>query len=115
MKKLHVIFGICLSLILAGVLYSSPDVEAKPLNEDEQNGQEIQLTDQQKAELDVLYKDIMETRKQIINKYVEYGVISEEKAEKKIAHINEFYEKLKSNNYIPKWNHKHRHHHDHES
>uniref|UniRef100_UPI0034A00352 DUF2680 domain-containing protein n=1 Tax=Bacillus licheniformis TaxID=1402 RepID=UPI0034A00352 len=38
-----------------------------------------ELTDNQKNELASLQKDIMEKKKQLINKYVEYGILDQER------------------------------------
>ncbi|MGF7186733.1 uncharacterized protein YlaN (UPF0358 family) [Desulfitispora alkaliphila] len=38
----------------------------------------------------------------MVNKYVEYGVISKEKGNKIISHMEKRYEKLEENDFIPK-------------
>ncbi|MDA8228037.1 MAG: YckD family protein, partial [Desulfitobacterium hafniense] len=46
------------------------------------------ITDQQKAEIDALNKQMAETQKQIIDKYAEAGEISKAQAEAAKANIN---------------------------
>ncbi|MFT4416738.1 YckD family protein [Fredinandcohnia humi] len=66
----------------------------------------IELTDEQKQELDALYKDLLEARKAILDKYVEYGVLSKGEAEKKLAWLEEHYTKVKEHGYLPPMHHK---------
>jgi argininosuccinate lyase len=69
------------------------------------NKEAVQLTAQQKKELELLYKDIFDKRKQVIGKYVKYGILPEEKGQKIIAHLQKHYEKLEQNGFIPHWDH----------
>ncbi|WP_138420335.1 YckD family protein [Aquibacillus sediminis] len=75
---------------------------------------DVELTEQQKTELEALYQDVINRRKGIINKYEEFGVIDEDKAEKMKAHLDEFYEKLKEDEFVPKWDKKHKGKHKHD-
>ncbi|TWL88760.1 hypothetical protein CHCC15292_2445 [Bacillus licheniformis] len=52
-----------------------------------------ELTDKQKNELASLQKDIMEKKKQLINKYVEYGILDQERGKEIKSHIEKRYEK----------------------
>lgn len=74
---------------------------------------EVELTDEQIEEIRILKQEAIEKEKQIIEKYVEYGVLEEEKGQKILQHMEKKYEKLVENNFIPKWDHKH--HMKHES
>ncbi|MGB4702899.1 MAG: YckD family protein [Syntrophomonadaceae bacterium] len=65
--------------------------------------QEIQLTEKQKQELAALYKDVLNKKKEIISKYVEYGVLSEETGKKIISRMEKRYEMLEQSDFIPKW------------
>ena len=109
MKKSMVygfLFILCLSMVVGKQAYAQED-------DLQQEETQVKLTDEQKSELDALYKEAFEARKKIIDKYVEFGVMTKEKAEKKQAHMDKFYEKLKENEYIPKFHHKgHSHHKD---
>lgn len=64
---------------------------------------DIQLTEQQKQELATLHKDILNKKKEVISKYVEYGVMSEEKGKKIISRMEKRYQLLEQNGFIPKW------------
>lgn len=70
-----------------------------------ENAPKVELTDAQKQELDTLYKQLLETRKALLNKYVEYGVLTKEKADKKISWLEDHYKKIKEHNYVPMWDH----------
>ncbi|MDF2547638.1 MAG: hypothetical protein K0R93_2536 [Anaerosolibacter sp.] len=63
----------------------------------------VQLTEAQKRELATLHKDILIKRKEVISKYVEYGVMTEEKGKKIISRLEKRYEKLEENGFVPKW------------
>ncbi len=63
----------------------------------------VQLTESQKKELATLQKDILLKRKEVISKYVEYGVMTEEKGKKIISRLEKRYEKLEENGFIPMW------------
>lgn len=73
-----------------------------------------ELTDKQKNELASLQKDIMEKKKQLINKYVEYGILDQERGKEIKSHIEKRYEKERENGFLPKWKHHkeklHQHH-----
>jgi len=62
----------------------------------------VQLSDDQKEELAELHMELMETRKELIEKYVEFGVFSEEKGKEMIERMEKKYEKLKENDFIPR-------------
>ncbi|MBM7702064.1 YckD family protein [Metabacillus iocasae] len=72
----------------------------------------IQLTDAQKQELSTLHKELLTKRKEVIQKYVEYGVMPKEKGDKIMSHLEKRYDQLEENNFIPKWEH-HKKHHSH--
>ncbi|MBY0099371.1 YckD family protein [Mesobacillus maritimus] len=105
MKKL----GIIATLILLsfGVVFTS----AAAQNQETEETKEVKLTEEQKNELAKLYDEAFEKKKEIITKYVEYGVFTVEKGDKLIEHIESHYKKLEENNYIPKYGN-HKHHHD---
>lgn len=82
--------------------------------EEEASKENVQLSEQQKQELATLHKEVLEKRKEVISKYVEFGLISEEKGKKILSHLDEQYKKLEENGYIPHWGHgKHKHHKHH--
>ncbi len=61
----------------------------------------VQLTDTQKKELATLHKEILDKKKQVISKYVEYGVIPQEKADKILSRLEKRYERIEQNGFIP--------------
>jgi len=82
------------SMSFTGVL-AEPDA-------DTEKAEKVELTKEQKSELDTLYKDMLKTKKQIIMKYEKFGVISTEKAEKKMEWMEKHYRMIKDNDFIPK-------------
>ncbi|WP_409341674.1 YckD family protein [Paenibacillus sp. MBLB4367] len=68
----------------------------------------VQLTDQQKNELAALHKDILAKKKEVIGKYVKFGVMSEEKGKHAVDRMEKRYEKLEQNGFIPKWDKHHK-------
>ncbi|WP_099362450.1 YckD family protein [Fredinandcohnia onubensis] len=97
-----------LALFLSFLLVGEIQASAEMRNVDQ--NPKVELTDQQKQELDKLYLDLLETKKEIINKYVDYGVLTKEKADKKLNWLDEHYQKIKEHGYIPM--HRHKKHED---
>lgn len=96
-------FVLLLSFFLLGGIQANAEMEKdaeKP---------KVELTDKQKQELDELYLELLETKKEIINKYVEYGVLPKEKADKKLNWLDEHYQKIKEHGYIPMHHHHKKH------
>ncbi len=81
------------------------DVSAQP---EQDTVKKVELNEDQKNELDKLYKEMMKTKKQIIMKYEEFGVISSEKADKKMEWMEKHYKMMKENDFIPKKRHHHK-------
>ncbi|WP_332693736.1 DUF2680 domain-containing protein [Halalkalibacter lacteus] len=71
----------------------------------------VELTEEQKVGIAKLHKDVLEKKKEVINKYVEYGVYTEEKGKKIASMFDKHYIKLEQNGFIPKWDGKSKHHH----
>ena len=65
--------------------------------------QAIVLTDQQKQELAMIYQEMFNKKRQLIEKYAEFGVVSKEQATKWTARLNEHYLKLEQNGFVPEW------------
>ncbi|MBM6618924.1 DUF2680 domain-containing protein [Bacillus suaedaesalsae] len=71
----------------------------------------VTLTAEQKEELAALHREVYEKKKEVVSKYVEYGVFTEEKGKFILEKMELHMKELEENNYIPKWDrHKHRHH-----
>ena len=73
---------------------------------EEPKNHQIKLTEEQIKELEQMVGELTEKRKELIDKYVEFGVFSNEKAEKIKSHIDEHYKKMKEENFLPN---KHKH------
>lgn len=98
-----------LSTMMLSSVYAEKNVEQQNPDQNQQQPkqQEVQLNEQQKAELAKMHKDILEKKKEMINKYVEFGVIPEEKAQMMISHFEKHYEMLEQNGFVWKM---HSHH-----
>lgn len=81
--------------------------QPKPIEQVKQ----VQLTESQKAELAEIYKDILDERKELIQKYVEFGVISKEKGNEMIKRFEEHFKIMEQNGFMfPHHPHKVPHH-----
>lgn len=77
----------------------------------------IQLTNEQKAKLENLHKELLEKKKELIQQYVEYGIISKEKGDNMISRLEKHYNRMQQKGFSPHWNHSkndhwHHEHHD---
>ncbi|MFC0558795.1 DUF2680 domain-containing protein [Halalkalibacter alkalisediminis] len=70
-----------------------------------------ELTEGQKNEMAKLHMEVLEKKREVVAKYVEFGDFSPEKAEKINAMFDKHYQKLEENNFIAKWDGKRRHKH----
>ncbi|WP_078554014.1 YckD family protein [Bacillus alkalicellulosilyticus] len=104
MKKIFASLAIVGSLLSMG---SSVSAEEQGIETETK----IELTEEQKGELGELYQEIFTMKKEVIDKYVEFGVFSEEKGEKIKSHMDLHFEKLEGNHFLPKWD-KHKPHHN---
>lgn len=59
------------------------------------------LSEQQQQVIEDLSRDILAKRKEMLMRYVEYGVLDEERAAKIARHMDKHYDKLRQNGYIP--------------
>ncbi|OUM89538.1 MAG: hypothetical protein C6P37_11505 [Caldibacillus debilis] len=68
-----------------------------------ERGKNTQLTEEQQKELENLHTEILDLRKELMEKYVEYGIFSKEQAEDYLSHMESRFERLKQNGFIPHW------------
>ncbi|WP_051348621.1 DUF2680 domain-containing protein [Peribacillus kribbensis] len=73
-----------------------------------------ELSQAQKDELAGIQKSILQQKKQLIKKYVEYGIISKEKGDRILARFEEHSKWLEKNGYAPHFFHERhgRRHHE---
>lgn len=67
----------------------------KPVEQDKQ----VQLTEKQKAELSEIYQDLLEEKKELVQKYVEFGVISKEKGDQMIQKFEKHHKMIEQNGF----------------
>lgn len=104
MRK-YVTSALACILLSTGILssvYAEKNVEQQNQEQNQQQPkqQEVQLNEQQKAELAKMHKDILDKKKEMIKKYVEFGVIPEEKGQMMISHFEKHYEMLEQNGFV---------------
>ncbi len=86
-------------MLAAGTLFSySEQAEAYGIHAELKN---VDLTEEQKEELSTLHKDIIEKKKELVDKYVEFGMIPENKKEKIKTHLDDRFNRLVENNFQP--------------
>lgn len=103
MKKLQTVSIIFVTLFF--ILSGNLQVFAQ---NDQQEEQQVELTKKQKKELSKQYEELMQKYNKLLDTYVEYGVYTEEKAEKKKEHIKKHHKMLEENGFIPKWDEHHK-------
>lgn len=103
MKK-HVLFFFLAIAFVFGASVSPTCAAEKqtPLQE-----RSIQLTEKQKAELKEIHKDILEEKKELIRKYVEFEVITEATGDKIIERYEEHYRMVEQNGFMMPHHHFH--------
>ncbi|MFC7394354.1 YckD family protein [Scopulibacillus cellulosilyticus] len=107
---------LCLSLLLATMFsiipFGTGPVHAKDTLDTLANSgtKIVKLTQQQKAELQALHKQILSKKEEVIHKYVEYGILTKAKGNKIIARMEHHYAMHEKNGFIPRWHgHKDKH------
>ncbi|WP_188207260.1 YckD family protein [Alkalibacillus aidingensis] len=103
MKKLWI------SLVTAFFIgFTSLGLVASHVDAEEGEGvNDVELTEEQKNEMAELQRNVIDQHKEIVDKYVEFGVIDEEKGEKIKTHLEENYKMLEENDFVPNWDHRH--------
>ena len=108
MKKLLILGLTCILLSL------SPMAQAYSQEKQTENKTpEITFTEEQKSELSKLHQKILTDKKELLNKYVEYGALKQEQADKIIEHLEKRYEMIEERGfqYPPHHMHHKPHHH----
>ncbi|MDY7433174.1 YckD family protein [Bacillus sp. V26] len=99
MKKVKVnIIGM---LIAAAFISLTGTAEAAG-KQNQQPPANVTLTEQQKKEIEQLEADILKKRKDVISKYVEYGVLPKERGDHITNHMVKHFEMMKQNGFVPK-------------
>jgi hypothetical protein len=71
---------------------------------------QVQLTEDQRAELADIYRDLLEEKKELVQKYVEFGVIPKEKGDQMMQRFEEHFKMVEQNGFmLPR--HPHGNHH----
>lgn len=89
-------FSVMIAILMTVGLMGLSSLEAKA-----DMPTDVKLTTEQQEEMKSLQQDALNQKKEVINKYVEYGVFSKEKGQKIITHLEERYIKLEQNGFVP--------------
>ena len=94
--------------------YVEVETQLGPNEEEDLASKTPPLSEEQVKELESISLEILNLRKQLIDKYVEFGVIEKERAEKMKEHFDLRFQKMKDAGFLPDWDkfHKKDHNHD---
>lgn len=95
MKKMAMMLSIVLLTFgLSMPVWAENDMAHKPETK-------VELTKEQQKELAEIHQSILEKKLEMIDKHVEFGVISKEKGDKIKEKLQMKFEKMKENGYMP--------------
>ncbi len=106
MKKQIVTSLTTVALLLGLFVMPAYAEQNKPVEPEKQ----IQLSESQRAELAEIYQDLLEEKKELIQKYVEFGVLSKEKGDQIIQKFEEHYKMAEKNGFTLPHHHGGHHH-----
>ncbi|MFZ4450354.1 DUF2680 domain-containing protein [Salibacterium aidingense] len=92
-------------ILLAAALFFTVGPQQMSAGEFHEDWKQVELTEPQKKELAEIHSSILEQKKTLIDKYVEFGVIPKEKRETIKKHLDKGYAQLEDNEFIPKHPH----------
>ena len=101
MRRFSIILvTVLVSVSFLGLNLNYSEVSAMEKSITNTNKKDVQLTEKQKSELTAIHREIFEKRKELIAKYVEFGVIDEEKGKIIISKLEKRYEYAEENGFI---------------
>ncbi|MEH6942867.1 DUF2680 domain-containing protein [Bacillus sp. JJ722] len=80
--------------ILIAALFSLSFTHMSSAEEKQNVEKKVQLTSEQQAEVKAIQKNILEQKKKLISKYVEYGQLSKEDGDKLISRFDHKFKKM---------------------
>ncbi|MGF7535950.1 YckD family protein [Bacillus mexicanus] len=90
-----------ITMFIAAALISLTGT-AEAVDKQQQPPANVTLTDQQKKEIEQLEAEILKKRKNVISKYVQYGVLPKERGERIKDHMDQHFDMMKQNGFVPK-------------
>jgi hypothetical protein len=105
MKK-HLLFILTAITLISGASVSPALAE---YDQTPANVKKVELTETQKEELKALHKDILEKKKQLVRKYVEFGTVSKEMGDRMIQRYEEHYKMIEQSGFRMHYNRMHNH------
>ncbi|MFS0655367.1 YckD family protein [Bacillus sp. 179-C3.3 HS] len=73
----------------------TPQMEKRPISHG------VKLTKEQQKQIEILEQQILSKRKEVIEKYVQYGVLTEEQGANITKRMDMHYNHLKNNGFVP--------------
>lgn len=101
MKKMSLFLIMACVLSFTSIGISNTVVHAAENGDHQTKPTKPTLTEQQRAELAAMHKEVMEKEKAIVEKYVEFGVMSKQNADMLKNHMDKRFERIQANGYIP--------------
>ncbi|MGE7603663.1 YckD family protein [Peribacillus sp. NPDC097675] len=91
-------FVICLATLSLYFSILNVPVSAE-VNQEVGKPDGVHFTDTQKSELATIQKRILADKKKLIEKYVEYGALTKEEADKMYSHFEKHYKMMEEHNF----------------
>lgn len=103
---MHKIAKTCAAVLLLSLVIAAPALADYPdRNSTSSEHATPVLTEMQKQELAALYKNMFDQKKQLIAKYLQFGVITDEKAKLWTERVDQHYAKLEQKGFVPQRSH----------
>lgn len=99
--SLTVVAVLLLAAISIPAAFAAQGNVETPSNAAPKMKQEINLTDAQKKELKQLSGEMFELKKKMIQKYMEFGIITKEQGELRLKKLDEMKKKMEENGFTP--------------
>lgn len=105
-----------LALVVTAVMLAMSSnaipAQANKMPAENQQQPKVELTDKQQKELAGLYQEINKLKKQVLDKYVEFGAMTKEQADSVKSWIDKHYKRMEENGFKPM--ERHHFHKDHD-
>lgn len=79
----------------------------EPVEEVEKSDETVELTKKQRKELAKLYREIFDMKKEVVAKYVEFGVLTKEQGKGLMEEMDEHYARLERHGFLRMWHRGH--------
>ncbi|GAA0321789.1 hypothetical protein GCM10008967_10370 [Bacillus carboniphilus] len=106
--------ALVMGAVMVAMSANAIPAQANKMSADNQQQQQpkVELTEKQQGELAALYQEINKLKKQVLDKYVEFGSMTKEQADKVKSWIDQHYKRMEENGFKPM--ERHHFHRDHD-